>query len=44
MFGVGRKYRGHHETDAFDPKPDMARGAASRSIPVNGQGKWTPLN
>jgi hypothetical protein len=25
LFGVDRTYRGHHETDAFDPQADMQR-------------------
>jgi hypothetical protein len=40
LFGVDRTYRGHHETDAFEPTADMAeprpleRTSALRHYPI----------
>jgi hypothetical protein len=31
MFEVDRTYRGHHETDAFDPKRTLVEGQSDQS-------------
>jgi hypothetical protein len=35
---------GHRKTDAIDPNRKWRAARRIQIIPVNGQGKWTPLN